>query len=60
MSLLCHVQGKLDVKSNNDVKASILRHGDKSDTFTKFTDAYAKTQPERIFQKEEKDDEEDE
>ena len=44
--------------AEEDIRASILRHADKEgDQFSTFTKAYAKTQPERIFQEEEKDEE---
>ena len=51
-------QGLLRNPAEEDIRASILRHADKEgDQFSTFTKAYAKTQPERIFAEEEKDDE---
>ena len=53
-------QGQLKNPADEDVRASILRHAGKEDAFTRFTDAYAKTQPERIFAQEEEEDEDGE
>lgn len=39
--------------AEEDIRASILRHAGKEDQFNQFTKAYEKTQPERIFAKEE-------
>jgi len=51
-------QGMLRNPAEEDIRASILRHADKEgDQFSTFTKAYAKTQPERIFAEEEKDEE---
>ena len=55
-AVLC--QGMLRNPAEEDIRASILRHADKEgDQFSTFTKAYAKTQPERIFAEEEKDEE---
>ena len=42
-----------------DIRASILRHTDTGDQFGTFTKAYAKTQPERIFAKDDEEEGED-
>ena len=43
---------------DEDIRAAILRHaGKEGDQFDKFTSAYAKTQPERIFAEEEEGEE---
>jgi len=49
------LQGKLQNPAEEDIRASILRHGGKEDTFSQFTKAYEKTQPQRIFAEEEKE-----
>ena len=57
-TVLCSLQGMLRNPAEEDIRASILRHADKEgDQFSTFTKAYAKTQPERIFAEEEKDEE---
>ena len=58
VTVLCSLQGMLRNPAEEDIRASILRHADKEgDQFSTFTKAYAKTQPERIFAEEEKDEE---
>lgn len=53
-------KGALKNPAEEDVRASILRHADKEDEFQRFTDAYAKTQPTRIYaEEEEEEDDED-
>lgn len=47
------IQGMLRNPAEEDIRASILRHAGKEDQFNQFTKAYEKTQPERIFAKEE-------
>ncbi len=59
MTGMCSQQGMLRNPAEEDIRASILRHADKEgDQFSTFTKAYAKTQPERIFAEEDKDEEE--
>ncbi|CAL8470106.1 g9648 [Coccomyxa elongata] len=48
-------QGMLRNPADEDIRASILRHAGKEDQFNQFTKAYEKTQPERIFAKEEEE-----
>lgn len=53
-------QGGLKPPTEDDVRASILRHAGKEDEFSRFTQAYEKTQPTKIFQQEVEDDEQKE
>lgn len=50
-------QGALKAPADEDVRASILRHAGKEDEFSRFTAAYAATQPQRIYAEEEKEEE---
>lgn len=43
--------GLLKNPKDEDIRASILRHEGKVDEFSRFTDAYAATQPERLYAK---------
>lgn len=53
-------QGELKNPADEDVRASILRHAGKEDEFSRFTAAYAKTQPTRMYAEvEEEEGEED-
>lgn len=52
-------QGQLKNPAEEDVRASILRHADKEDEFSRFTEAYQKTQPTRMYASEENEEEED-
>lgn len=52
-------QGQLKNPAEEDVRASILRHAGKEDEFSRFTSAYKETQPERLYAKEDEEDEED-
>lgn len=49
------MQGLLKNPAEEDIRASILRHAGKEGQFNQFTKAYEKTQPERIFATEEKE-----
>jgi len=51
--------GQLKNPAEEDVRASILRHAGKEDAFSRFTEAYAATQPQRIYAKEEEEEEGD-
>ena len=51
-------QGQLKNPGDEDVRASILRHAGKEDEMSAFTAAYAKTQPKRIYAKEEEEEDE--
>ncbi len=42
-------QGMLKAPAEEDVRAALLRHEGKSDVFSRFTAAYAQTQPKPIF-----------
>lgn len=52
-------RGDLKNPAEEDVRASILRHADKTSDFSRFTDAYTKTQPEKIYAVEEEGEEEE-
>ncbi len=53
---MCDAQGMLRKPEDEDIRASILRHaGKEDDQFNTFTKAYAKTQPQRIFEDEEEE-----
>jgi hypothetical protein len=47
-------QGKLTNPADEDIRVAILRHQD-GGQFSGFTEAYAKTQPQRIFATEEEE-----
>ena len=51
-------KGELKNPAEEDVRASILRHAGNEDEFSRFTDAYQKTQPERLYAAEPSDDDE--
>jgi hypothetical protein len=48
------------VEEEADAREMILRHAGKTAAFTRFTDAYAATQPKPIFAQEEEEEEEGE
>jgi hypothetical protein len=50
------LQGKLNNPADEDIRTAMLRHKD-AGQLRGFTDAYAKTQPDRIFAKEDEDEE---
>ncbi|KAK2079304.1 hypothetical protein QBZ16_002995 [Prototheca wickerhamii] len=52
--------GLLKNPQDEDIRASILRHADKEDEFSRFTAAYQATQPNKIFAAEEEEEEEEE
>jgi WD repeat-containing protein 70 len=52
-------QGNLKNPQEEDVRASILRHHGKEDEMSRFTAAYAETQPKRIYAEAEEEEEED-
>lgn len=53
-------QGQLKNPGEEDVRASILRHAGKEDVFSRFTEAYAATQPEKIYAAPEEEEEDGE
>lgn len=54
-------QGKLIAPNlDMDPREAILRHADKKDVFSSFTNAYAATQPKPIFAQDDEGGEEDE
>jgi hypothetical protein len=50
-------QGTLKNPGEEDVRASILRHHGKEDEMSRFTSAYAETQPKKIYAEEEEEEE---
>jgi hypothetical protein len=53
-------KGVLKNPAEEDVRSSILRHAGKEDEFQRWTDAYAATQPTKIFAEDHDQDEEEE
>ena len=52
------MQGLMRKPENEDIRAQILRHDGKTDEFSKFTAAYAKTAPNPVFAQDDEEDDE--
>ena len=54
------IQGKLNsVDETEDPREALLKHADKTDEFSSYTNAYQETQPKPIWAEEEPEEEED-